>query len=538
MGELDGRLLAGRYQLVEHIGQGGMGVVWRAFDTGLDREVAVKELRLPEWIDEGERARWYARMGREARAAARLKHPGIVTVYDRVVGEDGRPWIVMELIHGMSLADELKRHGRLPESRVADIGLRLLEAVSVAHANGIVHRDIKPANVLFEGDRVVLTDFGIAALDGDTTLTHTGAVLGTPAYMSPEQVDGSPVPQSDLWSLGATLYDAVEGHPPFTGSTHGAVFAAIATRDPIPPVHAGRLAPVLTALLRKNPSERLSAEQTRDLLAPLARSGSPERSERTRSPASGGAGTGTRAYSEVNSANGEKDEEVPLVVRISPDARKVAAEFEVNLAAIRGTGAGGAIRKQDVIAAIKKNHGAYATKAARELAAERGLDLAKVHGTGRDGLILVQDVRGTAPGRANAARTSPTNYSGIWALAGVAVLAVILGLVYHQKYGRAAWDGVVTANTCVYQATKNYGIVGIKKGDWYREPCSRPWGPGTAYTVHGIASGEADDAVELCDTLTKAFPSHTFALFPGKGSGAQTGNVRTSTLILCLVPLH
>jgi serine/threonine protein kinase len=533
VGELDGRLLAGRYQLVEHIGQGGMGVVWRAFDTGLDREVAVKELRLHEWIDEGERARWYARMGREARAAARLKHPGIVTVYDRVVGEDGRPWIVMELIHGMSLADELKRHGRLPEPRVADIGLRLLEAVSVAHANGIVHRDIKPANVLFEGDRVVLTDFGIAALDGDTTLTHTGAVLGTPAYMSPEQVDGSPVPQSDLWSLGATLYDAVEGHPPFTGSTHGAVFAAIATRDPIPPVHAGRLAPVLAALLRKDPSERPSAERTRDLLAPLARPGSPERSEHIRGPA-GGEGAGTRAYSEVHSANGEKEEEIRRVVRISPDASKLAAEFEVNPDSIEGTGAGGTIRRQDVIAAIKKNHGAYATRAAREVAAERGIDLAKVRGTGKDGLILVQDVRGTA----NAPQTSPANYSGIWVLVVVGVVVVILGLVYHQKYGHAAWDGVVTANTCVYQATKNYGIVGIKKEGWYREPCSRPWGPGTAYTVHGIASGEADDAVELCDTLTKGFPSHTFALFPGKGSGAQTGNVRTSTLILCLVPLH
>ncbi|GAB3960104.1 hypothetical protein GCM10029978_008520 [Actinoallomurus acanthiterrae] len=401
MGGLNGQLLAGRYQLVEKIGQGGMGAVWRAFDTGLDREVAVKELRLPEWIDEHERPRWHARMGREARAAARLKHPGIVTVYDRVVGEDGRPWIVMELIHGTSLADELKRHGRLPVRRVATIGLRMLEAVSVAHAHGIIHRDIKPANVLLEGDRVVLTDFGIAALEGDVTLTRTGAILGTPAFMSPEQVDGRPVPQSDLWSLGATLYAAVEGHPPFTGPTAGAVFAAIATQDPIPPAYAGRLAPVLSGLLRKTPTERLTTEETRDLLTLLARPRSleQEESEHGRSQ-SGDTGTkrdprtGLRAHSTGMKA----DQEIRSAgVRISPDAQKLAAEFGVDLDSIKGTGADGSIRKQDIIVAVKKKHGAYATAAAREFAIDHGVDLAKVKGTGADGLILVQDAMGGAP---------------------------------------------------------------------------------------------------------------------------------------------
>jgi serine/threonine protein kinase len=264
-----GWLLAGRYQLLERIGKGGAGVVWRALDTELDREVAVKELRLPEWIEEHERRLLYARMEREARAAARLRHPSIVTIHDRIPDEDRRPWIVMELIQGTSLADLLKRHGRLPVRQVADIGLRILEAVSLAHANGIIHRDIKPSNVLLEGNRVVLTDFGIAALEGDRTLTRTGATLGTPAYMPPEQVNGGSVPQSDLWSLGATLYDAVEGHPPFDGPTEGALYAAIATQGPAPFVHAGPLAPALHGLLRKSPTERLTVEEVRDLLTPL-----------------------------------------------------------------------------------------------------------------------------------------------------------------------------------------------------------------------------------------------------------------------------
>ncbi|GAA4606323.1 hypothetical protein GCM10023195_22660 [Actinoallomurus liliacearum] len=317
----DGWLLAGRYRFVEPIGHGGMGVVWRAFDTGLDREVAVKELRLPEWVGEEERHRWYARMEREARAAARLKHPGIVTVYDRVV-EDGRPWIVMELIHGGSLADELKRHDRLPVRRVAAIGLRMLEAVSVAHAQGVIHRDIKPANVLLEGDRVVLTDFGIAALEGDVTLTRTGAILGTPVYMSPEQVAGSPGPESDLWSLGATLYAAVEGHPPFTGPTDGAVFAAIATQDPTPPAHAGALAPVLNGLLRKTPSERLTTKETGGLLTSLTSVPSPERDE------SEDRGSSDDTITDRNKISGPDSPE-KLTFHVRPPAHMVIANILV-----------------------------------------------------------------------------------------------------------------------------------------------------------------------------------------------------------------
>ncbi|MGW2310693.1 serine/threonine-protein kinase [Actinomadura luteofluorescens] len=272
----DEQVLAGRYRLVSLLGRGGMGAVWRARDEDLDREVAVKELRLPEHLDDAGRRTWIARLEREARAAARLRHPGIVTVHDRVTGPDGRPWIVMELVRGRSLEDLLKAEGPLPPGRVAQIGLQMLDALRAAHRAGITHRDIKPANVLLEDGRAVLTDFGIAAVEGDATLTSAGAVLGTPAYMSPEQVSGHEVTAaSDLWSLGAALYTAVEGRPPFEGASTGAVFIAIATRDPSPCVHAGPLEPVLRALMQREPSQRPTAEQLHAWLASLAQSRPP-----------------------------------------------------------------------------------------------------------------------------------------------------------------------------------------------------------------------------------------------------------------------
>ena len=266
------RMLADRYRLVSLLGRGGMGAVWRAYDVHLDREVAVKELRLPEYLDEAARRTWIARLDREARAAARLRHPGIVTVHDRVTGDDGRPWIVMELVKGRSLDDRLKDEGRLPPVEVAQIGARLVDALRAAHRAGITHRDLKPANVLLEEDRVVLTDFGIAAVEDDVTLTATGAVLGTPAYMSPEQVRGQEVTAAtDMWSLGATLYKAVEGRIPFEGASTGALFIAIASEDPAPPVHAGPLEPVLRALLHKDASQRPSADDVHARLTELAR---------------------------------------------------------------------------------------------------------------------------------------------------------------------------------------------------------------------------------------------------------------------------
>ncbi|MGW4960771.1 WD40 repeat domain-containing serine/threonine protein kinase [Nonomuraea sp. NPDC004186] len=279
MGEDLQRISAGRYRVLGPLGKGGMGAVWRALDVELGRTVAVKELRLPEHISEQDRRNLYARMEREARAAARLKHPGIVTVYNRLVGDDGRPWIVMELIQGGSLEDLLQREGRLPIGQVSDIGVKILDALIAAHAAGVVHRDLKPANILLEGERVVITDFGIAALEGDTKLTMSGAVLGTPTFMSPEQVCGLPAtPASDLWSLGATLYTAVEGRPPFSGRTLSSLFVAIATQDPAPQQHSGPLTAVLDGLLHKNSAERLTAEAARDRLRLPTGTSEPHRS--------------------------------------------------------------------------------------------------------------------------------------------------------------------------------------------------------------------------------------------------------------------
>ncbi|MEU8378524.1 serine/threonine-protein kinase [Streptosporangium sp. NPDC048865] len=271
------RLVAGRYRLMDVLGRGGMGTVWRALDESLHRQVAIKELILPDHLDASERETLHRRMQREARAAAQLKHPAIITVHDHVVDADGRPWIVTEIIDGSSLDELLRTRGRLPPRRVAAIGGQILAALSVAHAAGITHRDIKPANVLLEGERVVLTDFGIAAVEGDVTLTGTGVTLGTPAFISPEQIQGHPATAaSDLWSLGATLYAAVEGRRPFSGTTHGSIYVSIVTRPPAPPVHAGPLAPLLEGLLRKDPARRLTGPQAAEALAEIAAAPEPE----------------------------------------------------------------------------------------------------------------------------------------------------------------------------------------------------------------------------------------------------------------------
>jgi serine/threonine protein kinase len=211
------RVIAGRYRLIERLGHGGMGVVWHARDEVLGREVAVKEIRLPvtgsapdDLVDLMVR-----RALREARAAARLRHPAIVTVHD-VVTDDGRPWIVMELIRGRSLAEVIAADGVLPARRAAEIGLKVLGALDAAHRRGILHRDVKPANIMLDGDRVVLTDFGIAAIDGATALTATGLLVGSPDYLAPERINGrSPTAAVDMWGLGVTLYAAVAGSPPF-----------------------------------------------------------------------------------------------------------------------------------------------------------------------------------------------------------------------------------------------------------------------------------------------------------------------------------
>jgi eukaryotic-like serine/threonine-protein kinase len=253
-----GRLIAGRYRLAAPIGRGAMGVVWRAHDQLLDREVAVKEVRISETLSDVERANAYKRTLREAKTAGRLNHPGVVAVYD-VAEDGGRPWIVMQLVDAHSLDQVLAARGPLSARRTAEIGRQLLSALSVAHAAGVMHRDVKPSNVLLgTDDRAVLTDFGIATFTGDTRLTQTGMVMGSPGFTAPERIRGSDAsPASDLWSLGATLFAAVEGHGPF--ENRGGVIttmSAIINEDAPPATSAGALGPVIAALLCREPEDR------------------------------------------------------------------------------------------------------------------------------------------------------------------------------------------------------------------------------------------------------------------------------------------
>ncbi|KUF17723.1 serine/threonine-protein kinase [Streptomyces silvensis] len=263
-----GRLVGGRYRLLSKLGHGGMGTVWRAKDETVDREVAVKEPRVPDHLPERERANAFERMRREARAAARLDHPAVVNVHDVVV-EDGRPWIVMEFVQGRSLGAALRDEGTLGARDAARVGLEVLGALEAAHAAGVLHRDVKPDNVLLgRHDRVVLTDFGIAQIEGETNLTDTGGFVGSPEFIAPERVLGQrPGPASDLWSLGVVLYAATEGVSPFRRNNTPATLQSVLNATPAAPASAqGPLADAINGLLHKDPAHRPNAARVRALL--------------------------------------------------------------------------------------------------------------------------------------------------------------------------------------------------------------------------------------------------------------------------------
>ncbi|WP_228079638.1 serine/threonine-protein kinase [Streptomyces profundus] len=261
------RLLNGRYLLGAVVGRGGMGTVWRATDEVLGRSVAVKELRLSPGVEEAERKRMITRTLREAKAIATIRSRGVVTIYD-VVDEGSRPWIVMELIEGRSLADLIRQDGPMSPHRAAEIGLAVLDVLRDAHGAGILHRDVKPSNVIVADDegRVVLTDFGIAKVEGDPSITSTGMLVGAPSYISPERARGAPPgPPADMWSLGALLYCCVEGRPPYDEGSAIATLAAV-MHDPVPPPsQAGELGELIMELLRKRPDERPAEPRVREV---------------------------------------------------------------------------------------------------------------------------------------------------------------------------------------------------------------------------------------------------------------------------------
>ncbi|MBE3009396.1 protein kinase [Microbispora sp. NEAU-D428] len=297
MSRAEGRLVGGRYQLMEPIGRGGMGVVWRAHDQLLDRAVAVKEVRYDSAMGD-ELSDLNRRTMREARAAGRLTHPNVVVVHD-VIEEDDRPWIIMQLVPSRSLGQVIREDGPLSPERTVEIGLQILDALRAAHRQGVLHRDVKPENVLLTDDgRVVLTDFGIARLEADSTMTRTGLV-GTPAFIAPERLRGEAAQrESDLWSLGATLYTAVEGKPPHDRGMAMATMHAVLNDDPAPPRRAGALGPVLLRMLAKEPADRPGYDELTRLLKRASRELSPPPS-RPAEPASPRPATPEAAKPEV-----------------------------------------------------------------------------------------------------------------------------------------------------------------------------------------------------------------------------------------------
>ncbi|MCX4560328.1 protein kinase [Streptomyces phaeochromogenes] len=270
MSDDGGRLIGGRYRLAERIGSGGMGTVWRAVDELVERDVAVKEPRLPGDPQDAAHQRAYNRLQREARAAARVEHPAAVAIHDVVV-EDGLPWIVMELIRGESLHEVLQR-GALPPAECARIGLAVVGALKAAHAKGIVHRDVKPANVLLgQHGRVVLTDFGIAHIQGEESITMSGEFVGSLEFIAPERMSGRGAgPAADLWSLGVCLYAAVEGWSPFRRTTLESTLAAILSGEPPEPKQAGPLGALIVRLLAKDPDVRPDADEVVAVLEAVA----------------------------------------------------------------------------------------------------------------------------------------------------------------------------------------------------------------------------------------------------------------------------
>ena len=476
-------MVVGRYRLLRPLGQGGMGAVWQAQDTLLGRDVAIKEIYLPaagagpaDPADPGIR-----RALREAQAAARLHHPSIVTVHD-VVTDQGRPWIVMELVNGRSLAQAIVEHGLLTEQRAAEIGLHVLDALTAAHAEGVAHRDVKPANILLDNHRVVLTDFGIAAIDDATALTATGQMIGSPAYLAPERINGRPATAAaDLWALGVTLYTTVTGRSPFQRDDTQATLAAILTSRPTPPAHAGRLWPVIKGLLDKDPARRLTAEQARKLLVTVA------------------------------NPNGVPGAALPVPGQRQPGWWPARARRRRS--ALDDT-AGTLAAPPPTIAATTAYQTPQADLATRDLAGT-------VAQTGQASVLPGQPALGTGPPRPAppplpGATRPPGRRRWVWPVAGLAVLVLLIAagafVLRDWKAGPPQSLTPTAAHTPAYAYTTTL-LAG-------RPICAAAWNPaGTRYAVTSSDTGleifDQDGVLVRKFTVTLAAGGHCYLNAPG-----------------------
>ncbi|MEV4770908.1 serine/threonine-protein kinase [Micromonospora humida] len=394
MSDVPSQLVADRYRLLSPLGQGGMGRVWKARDEVLHRDVAIKELVPPPSLTDDERREMRERSLREARAIARLNHVNVVRIFD-VLRTDGDPWIVMEYVASKSLQDTLAEDGPVSPARAVEIGLGVLGALKSAHKAGVMHRDVKPGNVLLGTDgRVVLTDFGLATIPGDPNVTRTGMVLGSPAYIAPERArDGTAGPEADLWSLGATLYAAVEGKSPYARPSAIGTLAALAT-EPLPPAkNAGPLKPVLTGLLRKDPTERITAEVAERMLRRAA-------------------GKRARGISLLDGVrrpgpNGPREPRTPVVPAPRPAQGGTGAKTSSSLAAAAGAATGTAAAK--AAAAKTAADSATATGGAAEPTVVTGASSAGVDATATvpAGVDAGPTTKVTPPTGADAASTGP-----------------------------------------------------------------------------------------------------------------------------------
>ncbi|MEI5102120.1 serine/threonine-protein kinase [Streptomyces sp. PmtG] len=433
------RLLAGRYRLGDVLGRGGMGTVWRAKDETLGRTVAVKELRFPSSIDDEEKRRLITRTLREAKAIARIRNTGAVTVYD-VVDEDDRPWIVMELVEGKSLAEAVREDGLLTSRRAAEVGLAVLDVLRSAHREGILHRDVKPSNVLIAEDgRVVLTDFGIAQVEGDPSITSTGMLVGAPSYISPERARGhKPGPAADLWSLGGLIYAAVEGVPPYDKGSAIATLTAVMTEAVEPPQNAGPLLEkVIYGLLAKDPEQRLDDAGARALLLDVVNSPDAALDKNPEDPADATKVVPLPPLPPVpsqspGSAGGGKGEEA--AERLKGAFRSVRKKAAAATAS-RGTGAATGGAALGGAAQASAGGAAAAGPATRSTpgappAGGRTMDLGSVSGAGASGRAAGPGATaagtGATPGTA-ATRVTATGAAGAAAGAGAGANAYAMG---------------------------------------------------------------------------------------------------------------